>query len=246
MTTPRVLCVMLAAGRQAMVDRAIRCFESQSYPNRRLLVLDSGSERLKIHETLEVYRSRLELRQRTIGELRNIANASSARGALDCEIITHWDSDDWSHPDRLRDQVKLLEDSWADAVGYYQMLFWDTTNQLMSETRTCRPLRDSRRGTPSGQAWMFSSPNKKYCLGTSLVYWRKTWEKQVFAHRNTAEDTLWTLRLKTAATSSILATFPMMVASIHGENTCSQIKAGAREWKRAPRFDGYCREAMRF
>jgi hypothetical protein len=97
------------------------------------------------------------------------------------------------------------------------------------------------------EAWLFSSPNPKFMLGTSLCYWRSTWEKIPFEHRNTAEDLMWInkLKAKDKAAVSSLRPEPRLIASIHGSNTTAKIIPGAREWTRVPEWDIHCREVMR-
>lgn len=97
---PTVACIMLANGRPEMCARAMKCFDAQTYDNRIDVIWDNDGSR-------------------SIGALRNEANRST-----DCDIICHWDSDDWSHPDRIAEQVALLQSSGAECVGYNEMLFW--------------------------------------------------------------------------------------------------------------------------
>lgn len=230
----RVLCVMLASGRQDMVDRAVRSFYSQTYHDKVLLVLDSGTPAVLV-EPCEHIRY-WHTHPRSIGELRNTANGLSLAGALDCEIIAHWDSDDWSHPERLSEQVALLESSGKQAVGYGEVLFWDAT---------------------AGQfcgAWLYRNQHPTYCIGSSLCYWRDVWLERQFADKHTAEDTEWLMRVKSHSATSLctssetrhVATIqPRMICSIHGGNTASKIQPGAREWVRVAQWDAICRETMR-
>jgi len=95
---PLVSCVMLTMlGREDFRKRAIESFNSQTWENRELVVVDCEG---------------------TIGAKRNIGVATS-RG----EIICHWDDDDWSAPGRLEDQVRRLLDSTAEITGYHSMIF---------------------------------------------------------------------------------------------------------------------------
>ena len=241
MTQPLVLCVMPAAGRQSMVNRAVCCFRAQTYSNKLLAILDNGPEPLVIEAGRGVHVTRLQpgVDRRPIGELRNLVNALALPGVFDAPIIAHWDSDDVSSAERLTEQVALLQQSGAEAVGYGEMLFWD-----------------SRPGAFCG-AWLFTSPNPRYCLGTSLCYWRKTWERRPFENRDQAEDTIFVSRVKATAVSSVCGLVnwengpsyddfeaPRMVASIHGQNTASKIEPGRAEWQRTPGWDNYCREVM--
>lgn len=232
----RVLCTLLTAGRPEMTARAIRCFHQQTYPEKRLYILDSGAEPLS-NEALCFGHARGRLEPgKPLGELRNLAVAMSSPNALDCEIIAHWDSDDWSHPERLSEQVALLESTGAAAVGYNEMLFWDSA---ILPNATIR----------QAAAWVYTQANDRLVLGTSLCYWRKTWEKLPFPEIQTGEDTVWLHRIKAHGVSSLTedlltAADPRMIASIHGSNTCSQIMPGKAEWKRARDWDRHCAEVM--
>lgn len=233
MTPPRVLCVMLANGRPEMVKRAIRSFQSQTYPEKRLLIFASGREEPQyINAGIYTEWAGDSMENLSIGRLRNLANGYAHPQYLNADIIAHWDSDDWSHPERLTEQVALLQESGAGAAGYNEMLFWDST---------------------AGQfcgAWRYKSPNKQTILGTSLLYWRKTWERVPFDPQHEGEDTCWLLKLAsagipTAATTSVTSTAPRMIAAIHGGNTTSRIVPGRREWRRAAEWDKYCQETMK-
>ena len=63
--------------------------------------------------------------QATIGtKLRNFAGEANGPAWMP-EILIHWDDDDYSHPNRIAEQVALLQSSGADAtVGFREMLFW--------------------------------------------------------------------------------------------------------------------------
>jgi len=220
MSAPAVACVMLTNGRPEMVARAERCFESQTYQKLYMIRYDNHG-------------------QKSIGALRNEANAG---GAIKPDIICHWDSDDWSHPNRIAEQVALLQSSGAECVGYHEMLFWESA-------WVGRNFND-------GLAWLYRASIPNYAIGTSMCYWRETWERHPFPDRSEGCDDLYWFNkgVKIASVEAltlqpdgtgIFRDEPLMIASIHGGNTCSKIAAGAREWTRVPEWDGHCREAMR-
>lgn len=245
MSQPLVLAVMLAAGRREMVARSIRSFLAQTYPNKALTILDNGQEPLDLGVVpgKNIYLTRLSLPAsgaKSIGTLRNMANGLAC--AFNAPIIAHFDSDDYSEPRRIEEQVAFLEKSGAPAVGYYDMLFWDTR----PHNRQCNNEQCHRNGAHvagCGEAWLFRSPNKRYCLGTSLLYWRRTWEKHPFPDLNTAEDLVWYNKVKPDAQSSLQDT-PRMIACIHGGNTCATIMSEHREWSRMPSFNDYCKAVL--
>lgn len=223
-------CVMLAScGRWQMQDRARKCFENQTYTNKRLRIYCE-------YEWDPI--------SYTVGNHRNAANKKTPE---DC-IIAHWDDDDWSHPNRLAEQVALLQSSGAEAVGYHDMVFWDTT-----------PLQS--------QAWLYQHGGDRYALGTSLMYWRKTWDRVKFPDTSKGEDTLWLREVKCKSVSSVdkldvivnvtlhhnppkvwpyaEGHGPRMIAEIHGSNTSSRIHRDSDQFTRIPELDSYCMERMK-
>lgn len=228
--TQSVTCVMLADGRDAMVRRAIRSWLRQTYDARyrALLVFDTGVPLVTLADSLSdgalgiFHVHRPEFRGQSIGALRNEANRRT-----NADIIVHWDSDDWSHPERLTEQVARLNLSAADAVGYREMLFW------------------KHYGDECGEAWRYYNPNSSYCLGTSLCYWQQTWQNKPFLDNSAGgDDTQWIRGMKTIGAAPEV-TEPRMIASIHGANTTCHIDNHAEEWRRVPKWDTYCREVMR-
>ncbi len=236
---PRICCICLTANRTAQTARAVKSFLAQTYPEKRLLVWDTGElnrdfstdSGLLEHIPAEAYREP----PLTIGALRNEANAFWT----EFDIIAHWDSDDYSAPTRLAEQVAHLQASGADVVGYSDMLFWDT-----------------RRS----QAWLHNQDKPRYAMGTSMLYWRRTWERKPFPeHTNPGcDDRLWVEGLKVASVSSVAATTepctqadhvctwcgPRMVAEIHGGNTCARITEPSMDWTRVPAWDEKLRSIM--
>ena len=240
--TPTVCAIMLTAGRNELARKAIEAFRAQTYdPARRfLMVLDSGgpywlfSDEERENETVYQFAG---LPGIAIGELRNIAIMLAPA----TDIIVHWDDDDWSHPNRITEQVALLQESGADAVGYRQMLFW-------------RERQESKSGEiDPGQAWSYFNADQRYCLGTSLCYWRRAWEQKPFealpvAKGGTGEDSVWIRGLNTVGVSQhngILE--PRLIARIHALNTQDYSREqmeSSPSWTRVPNWDDHCRAVM--
>ncbi len=271
MSGPAVLCVMLANGRQEMVNRAVRSYLSQTYQDKRLLILDTGDPlltmpRMTVADSLSIYvdHSRPNNAE-TIGALRNRANLWAK--SLDCEVIAHWDSDDWSHSNRLSEQVALLQSGDFDAVGYSDMLFWKQRN-APAAPGVCRDIdgnwwhpQGSCEHCDGGEAWLYRHPLPNYALGTSLMYWRRTWEAKPFADlpqagNDVCEDFVFQsgLRVKSVPsllTSSLLgpALEPRMIASIHSSNSrkasYDDALRRAEMFTRVPEWDQFCRDKMR-
>jgi hypothetical protein len=234
MTQPRVCAIMLVDGRPEMVARAIRSFEAQTYAQRELLLYDTGRPPYSLTRLYSNIAQILSTRKptETIGGLRNIANTC----ACDADVIVHWDSDDWSAPERIAEQVALLTGATylrtgelPLVVGYSDMLFFDT--------RTT-------------EAWLYTG-SPRYMLGTSLCYWRETWKRNPFPAKSQGEDTQWQMGLQSITVSSTTGEWPglstispRMVCSIHGGNISSHVDQRSRQWRRVVEWDEYCKSVM--
>lgn len=227
-----VVCIMLANGRTEMVRRAVESFHAQEYPAKQLVIWNTGGRTdFYEHEVEGVVAVVYSPIEGSIGMLRNRANAAAVAVFPEVDVYAHWDSDDWSHPRRLVEQVALLENCRADLVGYREGLFWDST---------------------AGEAWIYRNGNPAAPFGASFLYPREMWERSPFPSRNVGEDTLWLLQLSGRKIFGVPSTFqpsglneaPRMICGIHGDNTSSRIQPGVKEWSRAPQFDEYCRGIM--
>lgn len=248
---------MLVNGRPEMVKRAKASFRSQTFPamQRHLLIFDTGDLAMWADERNpnESY-TRVALgasKGAPIGTLRNMANGL-ALGSWDC--IAHWDSDDWSHPQRLMEQVTLLETTGVECVGYTDLLFWRTNEAH-------HPAGDEPTTWTGEDAWLWSEADNRKPIGTSLCYRRKAWERVPFEampNRSgaTSEYYHW-LKMVTALGVTSLPAFhgeagqrPRMIASIHGANTQYYDPADYVEhnrgtsWRRAAEWDKICSEIM--
>lgn len=240
---------MLTCDRPELADRAVQCFRAQTYEPRWMLEFDTGKFTVHSHfcdgDTRRKAISFGELivnhepsESRTIGDLRNAANIMALE-QFSPDIIVHFDDDDWSHPNRIAEQVALLQASGADAVGYNEMLFW-------------RDHCEQQKG-----AWLF---NGSTIIGTSLCYWRAAWEKRPFEATSYGEDTNWLRGVKKQGVRAFHVDpadaqwvrpgeDPRMVARIHKSNTSKaydmkSMLAAPRQWKRVPEWDQFCKSVM--
>ena len=254
MPEPTVVCVMLTKDRPEMAQRAVSAFRAQTYGRKRLLAVNNG--RFALPDALLTVGSEVEIYRHNggspIGSLRNVANGCTA-----CDIIAHWDDDDWSHPNRLAEQVALLQSSGAECVVYTDMLFWDT-----------------RFGHFCG-AWLYTNPAPVFSLGSSMLYWRSAWEARPFDDINHGEDGRFMRKIKTVGVSSFPAlpdcmipqkvggkaylADPLrafmddphldlnsrMVCGIHGGNSSPyRPENSPNSYRRTPEWDDYCRKMM--
>jgi hypothetical protein len=264
-----------------MTRQAVEAFRAQTYPDKRLLIWDTGRECVPELDSEEdnvywVPATTIGGGKPTIGMLRNSAN--SFWNAF--PIICHWDSDDWSHPNRIAEQVALLQSSGAECVGYNEMLFWRETPQVIKDqyaevlrrypTDPNVPIPQHLRLRDS-EAWLYTNRSATWALGTSLCYWRRTWERAPFSNTYGigADDTDWFNRVKCFAVPSInpisawldsdlprpwwksgAAGQPPMVARIHAGNAGNsaywpaEMAKAPHHWRRVPEWDGYCRKVF--
>lgn len=240
MADPRVTAIMLIADRRELGEKAVECFRRQTYENKSLVIFDTGKEpfREKLQSGMPENWWWEESHGRTIGELRN--RAAEIATAKTADILVHWDSDDWSHPRRIEEQVKLLKDSRVECVGYSDLLFWresPTPNAARVELRL-------------GKAWIWRGARNRP-IGTSLCYWRRIWEAHPFAHLpkgdSIGEDVDFVRRSDCLANSSLSPQeLPAMVARIHDGNTSTGYREidSSSSWQRVSSFDTFCREVM--
>ena len=252
-TDPVVCALMLADGRPEMVQRAIRSFRAQTYQNAWLLIFNSGEPGLVWRDMnpREICVSAAAWRGHTIGALRNAAITL----ALTADIIVHWDSDDWSHPLRIEEQVALLQASGKACVGYRDILFWDT-REIQPDLSAYR-FQMARMTLP--EAWIYSNGDARYTVGASMCYWRAAWAACPFDDAP-HEDLRWFMKNAERCIGdraifsawhmpSAPALNPRMVCGIHGVNTEQYLRTdmlrAAPEWRRAPEWDKYCADVMR-
>lgn len=122
------------------------------------------------------------------GAKRNFC-CEHARG----EIIAHFDDDDWSHPERLAEQVRLLQ-SGARVAGYFAVPF----------------------DGPNGETWLYRSEDR-HAIGTSLTYWWAWWSSNKFKPHQVGEDVDFVARAMHVLKSEDGSN--RMVATTHAQNT---------------------------
>lgn len=206
-----VSCLLPTKNRAAYIPTAIQSYLSQTYPHKELVIVDNGEDgthRLVPEDpSIRYVHVRGSL---TTGEMRNVC-AIHAKG----EILCHFDSDDWSAPERVTDQMTRLG-STGMVTGYSNMLFYDER---------------------TGKCYHWQHPNQqRYALGTSLCYRRVWWEKNPFPSIRVGEDSRFfqqALRTGKTVTTTVPAN-KLMVARIHAQQT-SRKSLGRTSYRPVPR-----------
>lgn len=258
---PLVCCVMLTRDRPQMARRAVECFRKQTYQNKRLHVSHTGIEPVLAfgghEEVFEKWIPIPDAGEFSIGGLRNYANQSAVH--INADILIHFDDDDWSHPNRIEEQVALLQASGKQAVGYRDMLFSKRVlcPECKGYTEEGRRICGNCNNHPIvAEAWLYSNPDPRYCLGTSLCYWREAWERRPFPDLSRGEDKAWLREVDSLGVFSSIARDshfsvrmhptdePRMIASVHAGNTSTPDPSTSSNFTRVTEWDSYCRERM--
>jgi len=213
MIQPLVTCLCPTKNRRPWLPQAIRCFQRQTYGNKRMLIVADGSDvsDLVPDEDSRVTLVTLKDSPATLGDKRNVAC-----DLVDTPIIVHWDDDDWSAPGRVSDQVARLQDSGKQVTGYRSMLF---TN---------------------GAAWWKYEGYPGFAFGTSLCYFRDWWKVHPFPSVNHASDVCFANGALQADQMISVPAHGRMVARDHRAIT-NQIRLHGRDenqtWRRAARAE---------
>ena len=194
---PLVSCVLPTKDRAKYIPTAIRSYQSQTYPAKELIIIDNGTDETQslIPPDPTIFYRQVPGKWST-GEMRNFC-VKHAQG----EIICHFDSDDWSAPERVQDQVTRLG-AFGVVTGYHTMLFYD--------------VRDGR-----SYYWHWVQTPIRYALGTSLCFRRAWWEHHPFPGIRVGED-LRFFQHAIREAPRMVTTVPsgqMMVALVHDHQT---------------------------
>jgi Glycosyltransferases involved in cell wall biogenesis len=209
-TAPEVLvsCILPTRNRAAYIGQAVRSYQSQTYLHKELIIVDNGSDGTEalIPSDPTIHYARVGGTHST-GEMRNLC-ARRAQGTYIC----HFDSDDWSAPTRITDQITRLG-AQGVVTGYRSMYFYDD--------------RD-------GLSYLWTTSLGMFALGTSFCYQRAWWQQHPFLPIQIGEDFRF-FKTATRGTPWVTST-PIngqMVARIHVGQTSRKNLASDR-YKQIP------------
>lgn len=198
--------IMPTRGRREMAARAVECFLAQDYGAKALLIRDDDDDPSfpdgVASDSVAYSRGpRLNIPQK-LNILCGLAPKDS--------ILCRFDSDDWSAPERISTQVKMMEESGKPVAGFSSIVF----------------VRESSR-----EAWIYRG-RSSYALGTSMCFTKEYW----LAHRWLETRTIGSDNAfgAEAERSSAIVTAPgvgLIIARVHKDNTspkrCSNWKPTA-------------------
>jgi ADP-heptose:LPS heptosyltransferase/2-polyprenyl-3-methyl-5-hydroxy-6-metoxy-1,4-benzoquinol methylase/glycosyltransferase involved in cell wall biosynthesis len=198
-----VSCILPTYNRRELVERAIRLFQRQDYPERELIVVDDGTDCVADLADADprIRYLRLDGRQ-TIGAKRNLA-CREARG----EIVVHWDDDDWAADWRVSYQARRLIESGAEICGLDRIDYFEPA---------------------TGRAWEYVYPEgaRRWVAGNTLCYRRSFQERHPFPDINVGEDARFVWQ---AAPDQVLRLEDkrFIVATVHDGNVSPKATDGS-------------------
>lgn len=132
--SPLISCLCVTKRTLKDIQSSIRCFLSQTYSNKELIILHhTGDEEIKrfvndhnsqYNNASIIYMKNERGLSLTLGELRNLA-IESCNGEYFCQ----WDDDDWYHMDRLTIQFRALVNNYQQCTLLTNLLIFDQTTQ---------------------------------------------------------------------------------------------------------------------
>lgn len=194
-------CIMPTQNRRSFIPRAIHSYLLQDWPEKELIVVDSGTDRVEdLFRGVPGARYKFYSEPRPsylpnvpIGTKRNIA-CEMASG----EVIVHFDDDDFSAPGRISAQIELMQSTGKDVVGFNRVRTVDLDSLAAGELSV------------------------QFACGTSLCYRRSYWAENRFPLTSFGED--WTFAER-AFEQGQLATIDgveFITATTHTGNTCKR------------------------
>jgi len=220
-----VSCVMPTRNRRMFISQSIKYFQNQDYPNKELIIYDTGTDKVKdlIPNSTEIhyFSSDSELK---LGEVRNAA-IDLSKG----DIIVTWDDDDWSGENRISKQIKPIIKNEADITCYMPSLRYDmNSDQCWLRIRTTSTDRGAYN---------------------TLSFRKQTWEKLVkYSTLSIGEDARFIHDcLKKELKLMILPNNGEFVSITHQANTAVQLDGHNTDdisWKKINPPDLFCKDIL--
>jgi len=194
--------------RQHLISVALKSYLAQDWPDKELVVIDDGSNRVEdlvkqfVPDAVYIYIAQKQI----IGTKRNLA-CEAAGG----DVICHFDDDDWSAPGRIRDQVTRLVESGTQMTGYHSITYWDGI-----------------------RAYRYVAAIPEYAVGTTMCYRRSFWDTHRFPPKVYAEDNALVYKARDEGQLIAVDAGQMMVVRSHASCTSCAEKLRQNAWPDAP------------
>lgn len=191
----KVSVVTPTRDRPELLGQAIRCFQSQTYPDIEMVILDNSQHgEFTPPSDPRIHYHRLRGPVISTGAMRNLVN-SHATG----ETICNFDDDDWSAPNRVESQVGQLLASGKQVVGYHDIFYYSTVDR-------------------KAYLYKFSGKNP-YASGAGQMYFKSFWEAHPYEDQQSGSDTTFSYEAHRAQALQSYSSEGLLVATVHGANT---------------------------
>jgi len=199
-----VSAIMPTRGRQKWARQAMRSFMAQTYEPKELVILDDADD-LSYPDADQMPELKYFMAIRSIKYYMSVGPQCSIPEKRNwcCEmasgkIVIHWDSDDWSAPNRIADQVQRLEESDKAMTGYNSILFYEEQTAI----------------------WGRYVLDNVSAFGTSLCYRKSWWMDHPFDEALTIGEDNRAVMIAGGEQQFVTADgTSMMVARVHAGNT---------------------------
>jgi len=207
---PLVSCLCPTYNRLEFLPRMLACFQTQTYENRELIVLDDGNDgtdKLFENNTDPHIKYIHELPKKNHGEKMNRC-CELAQG----ELMIVWDSDDWYSKDRIMHQVMPFGNPAITLTGTGTFYFYEY-------------------GVQNPKAWLYTVPKTIGWL-MAIAFRKSLWAQHKFDPITAGAD--YNFIKKTPIEAQYDLNSPdLVVAAIHPNNTCKK-QVGRREYQPVP------------
>lgn len=168
---PLISCIMPTANRPEYIKSAIDSFLSQSYENKELLILDDGKQ-----PSLDItqYGGQGNIKYQYDGPIRKSIPkklnllCSWAAG----EIIARFDDDDYSAPERLSTQYKVIKEGPL-FTGFHSFLFYVEKTKKIYKYFTSRHFSSGASFMFSKMLWEENKFDELKILGSDITFLNK-------------------------------------------------------------------------
>jgi glycosyltransferase involved in cell wall biosynthesis len=204
-----VSCIMPTHNRRGLIGVALKCYLSQDWPDKELVVVDDGADMVGelvkqlVPDAVYIYLAEKQM----IGTKRNLACEATSG-----EVICHFDDDDWSAAGRIKDQVTRLLESGKQMTGYHSITYWNGT-----------------------KARRYASAVPQYAVGTTMCYQKRFWEMHRFPAKSYAEDNALVYRARDEKQLIAVDAGQMMIVRSHTSCTSSPESLRQNSWPEVPR-----------
>jgi glycosyltransferase involved in cell wall biosynthesis len=195
--------------RRSLIHVALKCYLSQDWPDKELVVVDDGADIVRelvkqvVPDAVYIYLAEKQL----IGTKRNLACEATSG-----EVICHFDDDDWSAAGRIRDQATRLLESGKQMTGYHSITYWNGI-------KACR----------------YVSPVPQYAVGATMCYQKRFWETHRFPDKSYSEDNALVYAARDGEQLIVVDAGQMMIIRSDASSTSSPESLRQNTWPEVPR-----------